>query len=268
MTGAKRMAQYDPRESWIGFLFVAGIVITVIFSLLMPASSQPVHMGWLFVFWGAHVSAGLIILNTVQAWISGIPKMKSWSVLWITGLSGLFSAALFAPLAYLLDYAFAIPEDADDIAEGLVGGLIGEFFGLLPLFLVVWLALNAIRFIRIQPLAKSSGQFKKKAPSFWNRIPKALGRDIVALSAELHYLRVYTTNGDALILFPFGQAVSELDGFVEGRQIHRSHWVALSHISTIEPRGQGGLCKTKTGLSLPVSRTRKKALDLLSQATV
>jgi DNA-binding LytR/AlgR family response regulator len=98
-------------------------------------------------------------------------------------------------------------------------------------------------------------------PSLWLRVPRNIGRDLVALSAELHYIRVRTAAGEALILHPFGRAVAELAGTGTGLQIHRSHWVVLAHVQRIDRRDQGALCLLSTGATLPVSRQYRAALQ-------
>ncbi len=99
------------------------------------------------------------------------------------------------------------------------------------------------------------------ADAFWTKVPKSLGRDLIALSAELHYLRVYTTKGDALILFAFGHAVELLDS-PSTCQIHRSHWVSLDHVEDIETGNGTMICVMKNGLRFSVSRRHRKALKL------
>ena len=82
-----------------------------------------------------------------------------------------------------------------------------------------------------------------------SRLPRRIGTDIVAISAELHYLRVYTRNGEALILMSFGRAVEAL-GVIPGQAIHRSHWIALAHIATLDSDGDRVICRLDTGLEL------------------
>jgi len=157
-----------------------------------------------------------------------------------------------------------VPEDLGALVDGIAWARCDEFIALVPTFGLVWRALNATRLLRLEPLLCGIAE-EEQTPDFWSRVPQTLGRDLVALSAELHYIRVYTTKGDALILYPFGQAVKDLSNF-EGAQIHRSHWVAFAHVQSVQPRGQGAICQLSGGLSLPVSRTRKPALDELISA--
>jgi len=95
---------------------------------------------------------------------------------------------------------------------------------------------------------------------------KAAMGEILAVSSEDHYLRVYTTAGEALILMRLSDAVDEL-GEIEGARIHRSHWVARSAIRGVDK--SGGKWRLIVGtpesesdqpLTLPVSRTYREAL--------
>lgn len=94
---------------------------------------------------------------------------------------------------------------------------------------------------------------------FWARIPRRLGRDIIAMSAELHYLRVYTTLGNTLILYPFGRATDAIVD-VQGMQVHRSHCVALDRVDEVTTQDGRPFCHVTGGLVLPVSRSHRTAL--------
>jgi DNA-binding LytR/AlgR family response regulator len=83
--------------------------------------------------------------------------------------------------------------------------------------------------------------------------------EILALSAEDHYLRVHTSAGETLILMRLYDAIAELDG-IEGSQIHRSWWVAKDAVRDVA-RGDGKVdLVLKDDLRAPVSRRYQKAL--------
>ena len=64
-------------------------------------------------------------------------------------------------------------------------------------------------------------------------MPPALGRDLLALEMEDHYLRIHTALGSDLILLRLRDALAEL-GPSRGRQVHRSWWVAEGAIASAE----------------------------------
>ena len=55
---------------------------------------------------------------------------------------------------------------------------------------------------------------------FLDRLPRALGRELIALQMEDHYVRAHTPRGSDLVLLPLRDAVEELGG-LEGLRVHR-----------------------------------------------
>lgn len=104
-----------------------------------------------------------------------------------------------------------------------------------------------------QPAAEPSAQ--DAGARLADRLPARLGREIIALGMEDHYVRVFTLQGDTLILMRMSDAVRELAG-VEGAQVHRSWWVARAAVTTIERRGRAAAARLDTGLEVPVARRR------------
>lgn len=88
---------------------------------------------------------------------------------------------------------------------------------------------------------------------FLNRLPSALGRDLLALQMEDHYVRAHTPQGSALVLIPLHQAVAELDA-VPGLRVHRSWWVARHAVSTVVRDGRNLRLRLSNGIEAPVAR--------------
>ena len=93
------------------------------------------------------------------------------------------------------------------------------------------------------------------AGDFLSRIPGHLGRELIALQMEDHYVRVHTSAGSALILIPLRQALAEL-GAVPGLQVHRSWWVARHAVVGTVADGRNLRLRLVNGLQAPVSRAR------------
>ncbi len=89
---------------------------------------------------------------------------------------------------------------------------------------------------------------------FLRRLPPALGRDLLALEMEDHYVRVHTALGSTLILLRLRDAVSEL-GEGSGLQVHRSWWVARNAVACTERDGGKVTLVLRNGLHVPVSKT-------------
>ncbi len=94
---------------------------------------------------------------------------------------------------------------------------------------------------------------------FLDRLPPRLGRELLCLQMEDHYVRAHTTIGSDLILIPLHQAVAELDG-LDGLQVHRSWWVARWAVAAVERDGRTVRLRLRNGVTAPVSRRAVAAL--------
>jgi hypothetical protein len=75
---------------------------------------------------------------------------------------------------------------------------------------------------------------------------------ILAVQAEAHFIRVYTTRGQDLIHHRFGDAVQALAA-LGGERVHRSWWVAADAID--QRASSGALLRLVNGVEVPVGRT-------------
>lgn len=92
-----------------------------------------------------------------------------------------------------------------------------------------------------------------EVPGVLARLPPRLGRDLVSLNAQGHYLEVVTLKGKALILMPISQAEVELAGW-PGLRVHRSWWVNLTHVRRAVSRNGRLELELATGQRVPVAR--------------
>ena len=92
-------------------------------------------------------------------------------------------------------------------------------------------------------------------PAFLDRLPQRLGRELLCVRTEDHYLRVTTPLGDDLILMRMADAEMELAG-ADGLRVHRSWWVARAAVAQVERlAGNKMVLVLRSGLRVPVSRT-------------
>ncbi len=83
------------------------------------------------------------------------------------------------------------------------------------------------------------------------KLPPDVGREIVAIETEDHYLRVHGAGGkSALILMRMADAVAMLDARL-GAQVHRRWWVADGAVAGMETAG----LRLSDGRLVPVGRT-------------
>ncbi|MGB0906518.1 MAG: LytTR family transcriptional regulator DNA-binding domain-containing protein [Maricaulaceae bacterium] len=82
---------------------------------------------------------------------------------------------------------------------------------------------------------------------------------IYALSAEDHYVRVYTSAGEHMLLIRLSDAISEM-GEIDGQRPHRSWWIAKSAVKHIKQLGRNGEITLVNDVVVPVSRNGLKTL--------
>jgi hypothetical protein len=107
---------------------------------------------------------------------------------------------------------------------------------------------------RVAAVAKPVPEPAPPATDFFRRIPPALGRELLALQTEDHYLRIHTKLGSDLILLRLRDALAEL-GPERGRQVHRSWWVADGAVASIERNAARTFLVLHNGLRVPVSKS-------------
>ena len=91
-------------------------------------------------------------------------------------------------------------------------------------------------------------------PALLSKLPPDLGRDILALETEDHYLRIHAPSGTALILMRMADAVALLDPRL-GAQVHRRWWVAEAAVAEARTEGQKLTLRLTDGSVVPVGRT-------------
>lgn len=270
---------------------VATCLLALLFAVLEPPPTAHLSFPAALLSWLLHIGLGMACaLLAANLLFRGLPRLaaRPWLGLVLAGLAG---AALFAPLALQLE-AWQ-PPAPEALADGVVdrleargGGwrLIAEFLSLLPSYLVAWLLVNAPSMRRVARLDRYPAQSAEADPAsqapvpetqadprpagsplgpkveppdaegLLGRLPVAVGRQLVSISADLHYLSVVTRRGRATVLGSLADAERELGE--RGLRIHRSHWVAREAIRRLRRTAAGWRCELVDGRSLPVSRRR------------
>ncbi|MEO1083216.1 MAG: LytTR family DNA-binding domain-containing protein [Acidobacteriota bacterium] len=308
------------------YLLAAGLVVSLLFTVVAPAASAGFNLPGRFLYWTLHTFGALAALAVAQ---SALGRSTRWRRRpWLaTLIAGVLGAWLFAPFALGLEQILGLvpepdgdPLDAWALRWGLAGALTVEALELTAPVAATWVALNMPWLLRLDftpspgpaapelraqaiggpglspdpdavgaepaapkdatpsapepidepsrgpaaaraPRAATRGDAPRDEPEdgddgFIDLLPAALGRDVAALSSQLHYLEVHTTRGRTLVLYNLKDAVGELEPVLDGLQIHRSHWVADAHVRRLARRSGGWVCELTTGLELPVSRRR------------
>jgi hypothetical protein len=275
------LAVIDPRRSWVSYLVAAGMMLAVGIVLLGPSITSHLNIGERVVFWFAHVGAAVVLLEGAQLLIGRSPIARHLPPFVLVIMAGVIGALVFSAFSILFLEGLLSMADPSSAAEQVsVPAFLAELRNSAGQVVLFWVLLNGPRLIMIaqdddqdtagadfSPPVQADGnaldddnlERNSALVELVSRLPRRVGTDIVALTAELHYLRVYTRQGDALILMSFGRAVEALR-VIPGMAVHRSHWIALNHVVTLETDGERVLCLLDTGLTIPVSRKNRAAL--------
>lgn len=188
------------------------------------------------------------VLGAAVRWVW--PRARGRGVpvwVWVPGLA-LVTAPLLALGSRMIATAF----------WPRIGEAVGwiEWTGQVVMISAAWLALYVAVRSRAGPTARASGSVvRDAAPPILDRLPPRLGRELLCLQMEDHYVRLHTTTGSTLVLMPLGRAVAEL-GALEGMQVHRSWWVARHAVEGVVHDGRNLKLRLAGGLEAPVARAR------------
>lgn len=255
-------------------LLLVALVLSVMFTVIEPEATAGMDLLVRFVFWVCHTGIGLIGILLASFWLNA----HRWGRLPLVvslGLTGTLGCLLASPFFYLICGLF--PEDPPDewldhfASRGWMQGIMAKFLEASPMLLTSWYAVNApLLFKRNETktrytgneepandlIATNESENSKRLNDLYSRLPEVLGKELVAISSDLHYLNVYTTCGKTLIL---GSLKYYADALNEtGIQVHRSSWVSKSHVVKVFMSGNEAWCLMSNGLKIPVSRSKRK----------
>ena len=137
------------------------------------------------------------------------------------------------------------------------------FFSLTPYvagpLVVINLIVNGMR-STVGPPVRQKDETQAPAPLLFDKVPPALGREIISLEAQDHYIEVTTTQGKALVLMRLSDAERDLAA-LRGQRVHRSWWLNLDYVDRLERGATGGVTViTADGRAVPVSRAQQAQL--------
>jgi hypothetical protein len=224
--------------------------IGVVLGLIGPFGSSAMPPAQRLLFWIGFVIAGYALFRPVTAvagWVTEETRTPGWAAVVMTAL------VASVPLAGLVGFALGGMAVTDfwfgsrfPILYGQVA-LVGVSIHLLMLFLFRRPAAAP------EPVRAASAESPAPAESpFLERLPPALGRDLLCLEMQDHYVRAETALGSTLLLMRFRDAVAELGA--SGMQVHRSWWVAAAAVEALERDGRGARLRLRGGGIVPISR--------------
>ncbi|MFZ9584022.1 MAG: LytTR family DNA-binding domain-containing protein [Pseudohongiellaceae bacterium] len=285
--------QADPVSSPTGpaaicrYLATTGGALLALVLALQPDPGFSAPWPWMATFWFLQIVSGLAVLQGVLYLLS----RRHWAgrlPLWMLVLSsGVLGSALLAPVYWLIGeglmqsvLGFPVTlDDADDPGKPELFGvaaLLQEFLDIVGQVTAAWVLISWPRLPGLlpplllapaqqppEPVSERPAAAAASAPrSSWRKgLPRELGDDLIAVSSELQYLRVWTTRGAALVLGAL-QDVEQAEGSA-GVRLHRSWWVHARHVRGLRRSGDSLVCLLSDGRELPVSRRRRN--DVLAR---
>jgi len=228
-----------------------GAVTGALLSVIAPYETGAIFSPWqglLFWTWSSVVAALLLTAcSEAVSTIGGenrVPKYIAISV----------ATVVAAVPITLIVYATA-PTIDDDIR-------LLPFWQLFPSVLILCIPLQIVLTLlsgrRVGDVAKVAETAPGLRSPLLDKLPVTLGRDILCMKMEDHYLRVFTAKGDALILMRMGDAEAALGS--AGQRVHRSWWVAREAVRSVKTSNNADCLILSNGLEVPVSRSRRQGL--------
>lgn len=260
------LIRFDFLES--SYLLAVGVVLLGAFVALGSDLGLEGSVLLVGIVWGIHLSVGLAVLRLGVIGLSRWRVTTRWTDPGLLVSAGLVTSLVLAPVSFVIDQFLTsrgVMTDDDPLVSPAQWsiGIIEEWIQVVGPTLLVALLLGFPTWWARRRAAEPS--FPQSTDSMaviaggscLQRLPPALGNDLIAARSELQYVRIYTTRGDALVL---GALKDIAEQRPEGQLVHRSWWVADSHVRTLRRRGTRCMLTLSNGLEVPVSRRRQQAL--------
>ncbi|WP_269714799.1 LytTR family DNA-binding domain-containing protein [Caulobacter sp. NIBR2454] len=236
-------------RTWTSPLFTSfygAIALGVLLGFAGPFGSyQSLAYPQRYAFWFGCVATGhALAIATLQilrpaAAFARLPKLAA--IVIVALISTL-------PMMFVVAWALGVVNPAQSTPPGHLASL----------YVSVAAVQLVIAGIAIWPFLSHRGPARSvedlSADPFFQRVPDRLGRELLALEAQDHYLMVHTRRGSALIHMRLSEAVKLLPGQL-GFQAHRRWWVARKEVARMRRDGHQTLIELTGGLTVPVGRT-------------
>jgi hypothetical protein len=237
----------------LAYATAAGVFLGVIgaFGTFTSAPLPARVASWVIMLW-----AGTLIfppLSTVAIVLGRRWAVPIWISLPLAVLAGSLPMAAFARLA---TRTFIHPGARMDWLETCFQTMIIA----LPM-VAAYVAVQALIDRTQAPAAPSPAADTTPAPDppLLARLPARLGRDLLCLQMEDHYVRAHTALGSDLMLMRMRDAVDLLEG-LDGLQVHRSWWVAAKAVERHAAGDRKVTLVLRNGLEVPVARSAVAAV--------
>jgi len=194
-------------------------------------------LGQRLLYWVAVAVSTFTVGSGIQAGTSTLIGSRLPRFVRLAVISVAVGLGVFALVSGLNAVVFSIP-----ILDGPVGSRVLTF-----------IAIAAVIVVGLDLATATSPEAAPSPPPLLDRLRYELRGDLVWLSVQDHYVQIVTTKGRDMVLMRLSDAIREV-GETPGLQVHRSHWVALGHISAVKRQGDRALLTLSGGDHVPVSR--------------
>lgn len=259
-------AKRELKRSVFAAHFWAMLAVFVLLIAVAGPFSTYEHLpfGWRLIYWGAIALVSWLMMRFLLHFLLRIAP-GHWPAVAVGALSGVIGTLPVMGLVEITSLAvgFGLPSGGGwQLLPSVAPGTIG-----ISILVVVLTASGAVARARGEspdPAGTSGTDIPEDLPGeagLFSRLPPEIGREIVTVQAQDHYIEVTTPKGSARILMRLGDASGELAGFA-GLQVHRSWWVNLDHVVEVRPTGGGRFeLVTGNGRAVPVPRARLAGLQ-------
>jgi len=203
-----------------------------------PAVRYPLWMVLALVGFGAAAVAERVLPSTSPG------RRKATRFIAVAAVSAV-------PVTFFVAWAFSVVQPGRTYSPVQMLALF-PFVALIQLLIVLVISLDDRTAVvtTMEPPAAAP----EYPPELLSKLPASLRRDILALEADDHYVRVHTLHGSALILMRLADATALIDSRL-GLRVHRSWWVARDGVRTLERAPGRTVARMIDGTAVPISRT-------------
>jgi DNA-binding LytR/AlgR family response regulator len=239
------MREWRHLGRWRGL--ASAVAIGLLLGVMGPFGSQTAYpTATKYAFWMVNALAGFgSALAADRILPSASPGAKSWPRI------AALAAASAVPMTFFVAWTMSVVQPGRAFSPL-------QLLALFPFVALVQLLIARVLSPAHPPAAAETAEPTEDTPrypvEFLSKLPPAQRRDIIALEAEDHYLRVHTLNGSALVLMRLADAAAAIDPRL-GLRVHRSWWVARDGVDALESSSGRPTVRLVDGTRVPVSRT-------------
>jgi DNA-binding LytR/AlgR family response regulator len=236
--------------------FVAAIVVGLLLGFLGPFGSNPAYpIATRYAFWLGLTAAGVVAVVAADA-VLPAARFRAGAV-----RIGALALASALPMTFVVAWTMSLLQPGRVFTPQQLPALFAAVAAIQ--LLIVYATTTAAPTLPdadvpapapALPAPEAEAMPAAFPSALLSKLPPGIGRDIMAIETEDHYLRVHAAGGSALILMRMADAVALLDPRL-GAQVHRRWWVAEAAVAGMRTDGQKlSLCLTNETL-VPVGRT-------------